>query len=132
MITATAFVTALDLEVLLDDERRERIIARFAAPATREDLSETYAAEKRRVIGSYRASPRFARAALAGYRVDEFSPTQASVSIWAATIGGSGTFPPSAGWSTTTVRLTRVAKAWKVTDGCYRARSIARIRRSRR
>lgn len=116
VVTATDFLTSIDLEVLLDDARRNRVLARFGAPAALRVLRQKYAAEKRRVSASYRARPRFVRAALAGFRVDEFVPPEAIVSIWAATIGGSGSFPPAAGWSTTTVVLSWDDGRWTVSD----------------
>lgn len=112
--TATAFLTSIDLEVLLDHRRRERVLERFAAPAALAELQRMYAAERRRVARSYRSEPRFARAALAGFRVDQLTSSRATVSIWAATIGGSGTFEPAAGWSTTTVALTEGDGRWRV------------------
>jgi hypothetical protein len=116
VVTATEFLTAIDLAVLLDDDRRDRVLARFATPAALDALRRTFAAEKRRVIASYRKPPRLARAALAGYRVEKLTESEAGVSIWAATIGGSGGFPPAAGWSTTTVKLSWDGERWKVSD----------------
>lgn len=95
--TATEFPTSIDLEVLLDDRKRNRVLARFAAPSALAAMRRMYTAEKRRVIASYRKRPRFSRAALAGFRVDELTDSNAVVSIWAATIGGSGSFRPVAG-----------------------------------
>jgi hypothetical protein len=112
--TATAFLTSIDLEVLLDDRRRERVLERFAAPSALPELQRMYAAERRRVARSYRSAPRFARAALAGFRVDQLTSSRASISIWAATIGGSGSFEPAAGWSTTTVVLSKDRGDWQV------------------
>jgi hypothetical protein len=116
VITATELLSSLDLPVLLDDRRRRRVIDRYAARSSRHALQRLYAAEKQRVSDSYRRPPRFARAALAGYRVDEFTPSASTVSIWAATIGGSGSYPPTAGWSTTTVTLTWDRSRWRVSD----------------
>ena len=113
---ATDFLTALDLARLLDDHQRRRWIRAAAAPGARASLQLLYAEEKHRVAASYRAGPRFARAALAGYRIDEFAPPGATVSIWAATLGGSGSYAPTAGWSTTTVSLAWKQSSWKVTD----------------
>jgi hypothetical protein len=116
VVAATEFLSSIDLAVLLDDRRRVRVIDRFALPSARAALEKLYAAEKRRVEASYRQPPRFARAALAGYRIDEFVSTDATVSVWAASIGGSGGFPPVAGWSTTTISLTWRQDRWRVTD----------------
>ncbi len=116
VIAATELLSSIDLAVLLDDQRRRRIVERYAARSSRDALQQLYAAEKRRVAASYQRPPRFARAALAGYRVDEFTPSESTVSIWAATIGGSGEYPPTAGWSTTTVALTWEQGRWRVTD----------------
>jgi hypothetical protein len=112
---ATDFLSAVDLQVLLDDRERERVIRRAAAPEARTELSQVYAEEKRRVAASYRRAPRFARAALAGYRIDEFAVPAATVSIWAAAIGGSGSYAPTTGWSTTTVTLSWIGGRWMVT-----------------
>lgn len=116
VVVATAFLTSIDLDVLLDEQRRNRVVDHFAAPESRMALRRLYAAERRRVGSSYRERPRFVRAALAGYRVDELTPKSASISIWAATIGGSGSFAPTAGWSTTTVVLAWDADRWRVTS----------------
>jgi hypothetical protein len=113
---ATNFLLSIDLDVLLDDRRRNRVLARFGAPTALRELRRMYAAEKRRVSASYRERPRFARAALVGYRVDEFAQSDARVSIWAATVGGSGSFAPVTGWSTTTVTLVWKTGSWKVSD----------------
>ncbi len=116
VIVATDLLSSIDLAVLLDDRLRRRVIDRFAARSSRDALQQLYASEKKRVAASYQRPPRFARAALAGYRVDEFTPSGSTVSIWAATIGGSGKYPPTAGWSTTTVTLTWEQGRWRVTD----------------
>jgi hypothetical protein len=111
---ATDFLVALDLETLLDDSRRRRVINAVAAPHARASLQHLYKRERDRVAKSYRRRPRFARAALLGYRVDGFTGSQATVSIWAATIGGSGSFAPATGWSTTTVTLSWSDTGWRI------------------
>lgn len=111
---ATEFLMALNLETLLDGTKRRQLISEVAAPDARTALQRLYQRERDRVAESYRERPRFARAALLGYRIDEFGASQATVSIWAATIGGSGSFPPATGWSTSTVTLSWSDAGWRI------------------
>jgi hypothetical protein len=113
--TATAFLSSMTLTTLLDPRRRRSILAVYAEPSARPGLEQLYDREHDRVASSYRRPPRVARAALLGYRVDDFNPRVATVSLWAATIGGSGSYAPTTGWSTTTVDLAWSTKGWRVT-----------------
>jgi hypothetical protein len=111
---ATAFLAALDLDTILDDARRRRLITSSASPESRATLQRLYERERDRVRESYRRRPRVARAAMLGYRVDDYSRARATVAIWAATIGGSGDFEPTTGWITTVVKLDWSDSRWAV------------------
>lgn len=113
--TAAGFLSSMTLEALLDVTKRRSLIATYAKPSARPALDELYARERARVVASYRRPPRIARAGLVGYRVDGFSRQSATVSLWAASIGGSGNYRPVTGWSTTTVGLVWTAHGWRIT-----------------
>ena len=113
---AADFLAAMNLETVLNDRARRRLIRASSSPADAARLERIYAAEKDRVSRSYRRGPRFARAALAGYRIDVITENDAAVAIWAAAIGGSRTYEPATAWSTTVVRLRRSDDRWTVRD----------------
>ena len=113
--TATAFLSSMTLDVLLDVERRRSVLTLYAESSARRALERLYARENDRVASSYRRPPRVARAALLGYRIDGFDRRAATVSLWAASIGGSGNYEPSTGWSTTTVDLVWSERRWRIT-----------------
>jgi hypothetical protein len=57
-------------------------------------------------VGGSPAPQLIVRSAPLGYRIDAYSPGQATVSIWSVGIVGSSTTrPPDASWSTTTITL---------------------------
>jgi hypothetical protein len=114
--TAAGFLSAMTLHTLLNAKRRDSVLAIYADPSSRPALTRVYEDERTRVAASYRRGPRVARAALVGYRVDGFSAHEATVSVWAASIGGSGTYRPTTGWSTITVDLLWSKRGWRVTN----------------
>jgi len=111
---AAGFLSSMTLDTLLSRARRQSVLAVYADPSARPGLEQLYARERRRVAASYRQGPRVARAALLGYRVDGLSSSAATVSLWAATIGGSGSYGPTTGWTTIIVDLTWTARGWRV------------------
>lgn len=113
--TASSFLSAMTLETLLDARRRQSVVAVYAEPSARPALEQLYEREQARVATSYRRPPRVARAALLGYRLDGFSQRAATVSVWAASIGGSGSYAPTAGWSTIIVDLAWTESGWRIT-----------------
>ena len=66
-------------------------------------------------LGTVPAPVVIVRAASIGYRLEEFSPEAATVSVWRVGIIGSGaTVQPEQSWRTETVTLVWTAGAWKV------------------
>jgi hypothetical protein len=113
--TAASFLSSMTLDALLNGARRRSIVGLYAEPSARPALEQIYDGEGNRVAASYRHPPRVARAALVGYRVDGFHPPAATVSLWAATIGGSADYPPTTDWFTTVVDLAWTARGWRIT-----------------
>lgn len=112
--TATGFLGALRWPVLVDDERRRAVVARFAATGARSMLDERVsrgAAALRRVVES---SPVVARPVFVGYRIAKFSPRRATVSVWGMALFATGAYPPVSQWSTSTFDLAWQDGAWKV------------------
>jgi hypothetical protein len=57
-------------------------------------------------VGTSPAPQLIVRSAPLGYRIDTYSPDEATVSIWSVgLVGSSTTRPPDASWSTTTITL---------------------------
>jgi hypothetical protein len=111
---ATRFLESLSLDVLLDERRRHRLVTSMSAPAARPVLLRLYAAEHRRVANDYSGGVRVARAALLGYRVEDFSDGRASVAIWSVALGVSDVRAAGIGWSTTTVRVVWRRSRWLI------------------
>ena len=114
-ISLTAnFLSAMNLRTLLSARRRHSVLAVYADRAARPSLERLYNREHARVAASYSRAPRVARAALLGYRVDGLTAQTATISVWAASIGGSADYPPTSGWWTTTVDLAWTDHGWRV------------------
>jgi hypothetical protein len=114
-ISLTAnFLSAMNLRTLLSTRRRHSVLAVYADPAARPSLERLYDREYARVEASYSRPPRVARAALLGYRVDGLAGQVATISVWAASIGGSADYAPTSGWWTTTVDLAWTNQGWRV------------------
>lgn len=119
---ATAYVSALSGQALLDRDRLQRIVERIASRRARAELVSAYAtaaSETRRRLG-VDASPTssvFLRVAPVGFRVAAFSDNGASVMVWRVGIVASGaTVQPQQVWTTETVGLVWEDDTWKVTD----------------
>jgi hypothetical protein len=66
-------------------------------------------------VGGSPAPQLIVRSAPLGYRVDAYSPQQATVSIWSVGIVGSSTTrPPDASWSTTTIIVNWQQGDWRM------------------
>lgn len=119
---ATAYVSALSGQALLDRDRLRGIVERIASGRARAELVSAYAtaaSETRRRLG-VDASPTssvFLRVAPVGFRVAAFTENDASVLVWRVGIVASGaTVQPQQVWTTETVGLVWEGGTWKVTD----------------
>jgi hypothetical protein len=117
---ASAYISALGGPALLDTRRARRIVGSIASSAARRQLVSAYvqaAAQARARLGldTIPAPVVIVRAASLGYRVDAFTPTEATVSIWRVGIVGSGAaVQPEQSWRTETVTLVWEKDTWKV------------------
>jgi hypothetical protein len=117
---AASAVDLLDGPALLDSTRIRRLVDRIAASSARNELARAYAqgaAEVRTRLAVDSAPPPVVilRSALAGYRIDSYSPSAATVAIWRVGIVGSGaSVQPQQSWRTQTVSLIW-EHGWKVT-----------------
>ena len=123
---AANYLGALAGPQLLDPPAYDALLRRMTT-------SEGYAELKRQAdasrpqalqnlgIGGSPAPQLIVRSAPLGYRVDAYSPTQATISIWSVgVVGSSTTRPPDASWSTTTITLDWTGD-WRMSD--YRTTS---------
>ncbi len=119
---AAAAVSALDGAALLDRRRVRALVASLASSGSRARLAAAYdraATDARARLGVDTVPPPvvFVRAFPVGYRIDAFTPRQATVSVWRVGVVGSGaTVAPQQSWRTETVLLVWQAGRWKV-DG---------------
>lgn len=66
-------------------------------------------------VGGSPAPQLIVRSAPLGYRVDAYSPAQATISIWSVgVVGSSTTRPPDASWSTTTITVDWQHGDWRM------------------
>lgn len=119
---ATAYVSALSGQALLDTNRLRGIVERIASGRARAELVSAYttaATETRRRLG-VDSSPNasvFLRVAPVGFRVAAFTENESSVLVWRVGIVASGaTVQPQQVWTTETVGLVWEDDTWKVTD----------------
>jgi hypothetical protein len=96
------------------------VITSWAAPESSAALLAVYEAEAARLAQAYAATPRVARSALLGYRVENFSPPSARVSIWSLGVGGAGHRDTAVGWATTTVAIRWLGTRWGIVDVAQR------------
>lgn len=119
---AAGSVTAFDGDVLLEPARLRAVVSRIASRAARQDLLAAFAmasAQTRAKLGADTAPEPVIvlRSMPVGYRVERFSPDEATVSIWYVGIVGSGaTVYPQQSWRTQLVELVWEAGAWKVSS----------------
>ncbi len=119
---AAAAVSALDGAALLDRQRVRALVASLASSGSRARLAAAYdraATDARARLGVDSVPPPvvFVRAFPIGYRIDRFTTSNATVSVWRVGVVGSGaTVPPQQSWRTETVSLAWQSGRWKV-DG---------------
>jgi hypothetical protein len=116
---AARSITAFAGNVLLQPSRLRALVARIASTASRRQLTEAFeeaSAQTRAKLGADTV-PRpviVLRAVPVGYRVEQYSPVQATVAVWYVGIVGSGaTVQPQQSWRTQTVTLVWEHGAWK-------------------
>jgi hypothetical protein len=118
---AASAVELLDGPALLDSSRIRRLIDRIAASSARNALARAYAqgaaeVRTRLAVDSAPSPVVILRSALAGYRIDSYSLSEATVAIWRVGIVGSGaSVQPQQSWRTETVSLVW-EHGWKVTS----------------
>lgn len=113
-------VTAFDGDVLLDSTRVRQVVGRIAAREAQAALVDAFvraSAQTRAKLG-VDTIPRpvtLLRSIPAGYRVEHFTPNEATVSIWYVGIVGSGaSIEPQQSWRTQIVAVTWESGEWKV------------------
>ena len=119
---AARSITAFAGDVLLDPVGLRALVARIASSASRARLTEAFeeaSAQTRAKLG-LDTVPRpviVLRAAPVGYRVEHYSPREATVAVWYVGVVGSGaTVQPQQSWRTQTVALVWEQGAWKVSS----------------
>lgn len=119
---AAGSITAFDGDVLLEPARLRAVVSRIASRAARRDLLAAFtvaSAQTRAKLGADTAPKPLIvlRSVPAGYRIERFSPDEATVSIWYVGIVGSGaTVYPQQSWRTQLVELVWEAGGWKVSS----------------
>jgi hypothetical protein len=117
---ASTFIGALDGGALLDRARLGAIIHADAAPSTSDRLLLAYdqattQAREELGLGTVPTPVVIIRAASVGYRLEQFSPGAAVVSVWRVGIIGSGaTVQPEQSWRTDTISLLWTDRGWKI------------------
>jgi hypothetical protein len=108
---AVNYLDALAGPQLLDPSAYDALLRRmttgygFAQLKSQADAGRPQALQNLGVGGSP-APQVIVRSAPLGYRIDAYSPAQATVSIWSVgVVGSSTTRPPDASWSTTTITV---------------------------
>lgn len=117
---AARSITAFDGDILLQPTRLQGVVSRIASRAARPQLLALFAQASALTQAKLGADtvPRpviLLRSVPVGYRVERFSPNEATVSVWYVGIVGSGaTVEPQQSWRTQTVSLVWEHRAWKV------------------
>lgn len=119
---ATRSITAFDGDVLLDPVRLSAVVSRIASLAARPQLIAAFteaSAQTRAKLGADTApQPMIVlRSVPVGYRVERFSPDEATVAVWYVGIVASGaTVDPQQSWRTQVVALVWERGAWRVSS----------------
>jgi hypothetical protein len=115
--TAIAALYGLSVPAVIDRQRFRAVLQRVAAPGSRARVAALFGAVEPAVAAAFSRRPRVLRGAPLGYRLERFSATAASVSIWTVAIAASPGFAPQSQWRTVRVDLTWTEAGWKVTGG---------------
>jgi len=117
---AARSITAFAGNVLLDPSRLRAVVSHIASTESRAQLTQAFAeasAQTRAKLGAD-TTPRpviVLRAIPVGYRVEQYSPVEATIAVWYVGIVGSGaTVQLQQSWRTQTVSLVWQAGGWKV------------------
>jgi hypothetical protein len=119
---AVRSITAFDGDVLLEPARLRAVVARIASRASHLQLlaafSEASAQTRAKLGADTVPTPVIVlRSVPIGYRVERFSPDEATISVWYVGIVGSGaTVQPQQSWRTQLVELVWEAGSWKVSS----------------
>ena len=117
---AARSITAFDGDVLLHPARLRAVVARIASMESRAELTAAFdeaSARTRAKLGAGTApAPVIVlRSVPVGYRIEQFSKSEATVAVWYVGIVGSGaTVQPQQSWRTQVVSLVWESGAWKV------------------
>ena len=119
---AALSITAFNGDVLLEPVRLRAVVSRIASSGSRPQLIAAFSdasAQTRAKLGADTV-PRpviVLRSVPVGYRVESFSPVEATVAVWYVGIVGSGaTVQPQQSWRTQLVELVWEGSAWKVSS----------------
>ncbi len=119
---AARSITAFAGNVLLEPSRLRAVVSHIASTESRAQLTRAFdeaSAQTRAKLGAD-TTPRpviVLRAIPVGYRVDQYSPVQATIAVWYVGIVGSGaTVQPQQSWRTQTVSLRWERGDWKVSS----------------
>ena len=108
---AANYLGALAGPQLLDPPAYDALLRRMTTAEGYADLKRQADAGRPQAlqnlgVGGSPAPQLIVRSAPLGYRIDSYSPEQATVSIWSVgLVGSSTTRPPDASWSTTTITI---------------------------
>lgn len=111
---ATQYLGALRWNVLVDDQRRLRVIERHATPEAVSQLDAELAVLAEGLRAAVTDPPVVARSTVLGYRVGSFSERRAVVTVWGMALFGTGAYEPATQWSTSTLELTWSGGRWLV------------------
>lgn len=111
---ATQYLAALRWNVLVDDQRRLRVIERHAVPEAASQLDAELAVLAEGLRAAVTRPPVVARSTVLGYRVGSFSERRAVVAVWGMALFGTGAYQPTTQWSTSTLELTWSRDRWLV------------------
>jgi len=114
VIAATRYLAALRWNVLVDDQRRLRVVQRHAVPEAVAGLDAELASLAEGLRGAITEPPVVARSTVLGYRVEASSERRAVVSIWGMALFATGTYKPTTQWSTSAVELAWSGDRWLV------------------
>jgi hypothetical protein len=117
VMTAIAALYGLSAPAVIDRQRFRVVLQRVAAPGSRARVAALFGAVEPAVAAAFRRRPRVLRGAPLGYRLERYSTTAASVSIWTVALAASPGFAPQSQWRTVRVDLTWTDAGWKVTGG---------------
>lgn len=117
---AARAITAFDGDVLLEPVRLRAVVSRIASRTSRVELIAAFSAASAQTRAQLAADtvPKpviVLRSVPVGYRLESFSPEEATVSVWYVGVVGSGaTVQPQQSWRTQVVDLVWEAGSWRV------------------